>query len=82
MLHDLFTIEVIGNLQGGLNNFEHNCMSSLKFKISRLDMRCPLRSSDFLLDWLCIGHMTEWVSSGAVLLKSDTCCKILVTKKN
>ena len=25
MLHDLFTIEIIGKLQGGLNNFEHNC---------------------------------------------------------
>ena len=26
MLHDLFTIEVIGKPQGGLNNFEHNCI--------------------------------------------------------
>ena len=26
MLHDLFTIEIIGKPQGGLNNFEHNCM--------------------------------------------------------
>ena len=26
MLHDLFTIEIIGKTQGGLNNFEHNCI--------------------------------------------------------
>ena len=25
MLHDLFTIEIIGKPQGRLNNFEHNC---------------------------------------------------------
>ena len=25
MLHDLFTTEIIGKPQGGLNNFEHNC---------------------------------------------------------
>ena len=26
MFHDLFTIEIIAKPQGGLNNFEHNCM--------------------------------------------------------
>ena len=25
MLRNLFTIEIIGKTQGGLNNFEHNC---------------------------------------------------------
>ena len=25
MLHDFFTEEVDGKMQGGLNNFEHNC---------------------------------------------------------
>ena len=29
MLHDLFTIEIIGKPQGGLNNFEHNCRFSV-----------------------------------------------------
>ena len=27
MLHNLFTIEIIGKPQGVLNNFEHNCTS-------------------------------------------------------
>ena len=36
MLHDLFTIESIGKLQGGLNNFEHNCISFVEFDIIRI----------------------------------------------
>ena len=26
MLRDLFTTEILGKMQGGLNDFEHNCM--------------------------------------------------------
>ena len=33
MLHDLFTIEIIGKLQGGLNNFEHNCILQIQLNI-------------------------------------------------
>ena len=31
MLHILFTIEIIGKTQGGLNNFEHNFIAILKY---------------------------------------------------
>ena len=37
MLHDLFTMEIIRKLQGGLNNFEHNCKSATSPVISLLE---------------------------------------------
>ena len=50
MLHDIFTIEIIGKMQGGLNNFEHNCkLKTMKLYLKTSKTLSVVCKSDFTL---------------------------------